>query len=275
VTALLLASHPGPTAAVTLFAALLLVGLDAPGSTVAVATLAVLAGQLSVGWSNDWWDADRDRAVGRRDKPVVAGRVTPVRLRTAALVAAVGCVCLSLATGWRPGVVHLAAVACAWAYNGRLKHTLWSWLPFAVSFGLLPMFLVLTLPGSPRAAWWAVAGGGLLGIGAHVVNVLPDLEDDAVTGVRGLPHRWGRTRAGVAAPAVLAAAALVVVLGPRVPPRGPTWVVAGAAVALAAAAGVVAVRRPHSRRPFTLSMAVAALCVVRLAAAGPQLVAGG
>ena len=39
---------------------------------VAVA-VAVLAGQLSTGWSNDWFDAGRDTAVGRTDKPIVAG----------------------------------------------------------------------------------------------------------------------------------------------------------------------------------------------------------
>lgn len=274
-TALLLASHLGPTAMVTALAALLLVGVGAPGSTVLVATGAVLAGQLSVGWSNDWWDAPRDLAVGRSDKPVVTGGVTPARLCTAALVAAVACTGLSLATGWRPGVVHLAAVAAAWAYNLRLKDTVWSWLPFAVAFGLLPMFLVLTLPDAPLAAGWAVAVGALLGVGAHIVNVLPDLEDDAATGVHGLPHRWGRTWSGVAAPAVLVVAALIAVLGPAGEPDGAVWAGAGLAGVLAVGAGVVAVRRPHSRWPFTLSMGVALVCGALLVAAGPRLVAGG
>ena len=33
--------------------------------------------------------------------------------------------------------------------------------------------------------------GALLGVGAHLVNALPDLADDEATGVRGLPHRLG------------------------------------------------------------------------------------
>src|SRR3712207_7375206 len=33
-----------------------------------------------------------------------------------------------------------------------------------------------------------------LGVGAHLLNVLPDLEDDAATGVRGLPHVLGPRR---------------------------------------------------------------------------------
>ncbi|MEJ1231435.1 MAG: hypothetical protein WDM88_13540 [Galbitalea sp.] len=31
--------------------------------------------------------------------------------------------------------------------------------------------------------------GGLLGAAGHFANTLPDLDDDATTGVRGLPHR--------------------------------------------------------------------------------------
>ena len=76
VRGLVAATHPGPTAVVTALSATLLVGLRAPGSVVALASSAVLAGQLSVGWSNDWLDAARDRAVGRTDKAVVAGLIT-------------------------------------------------------------------------------------------------------------------------------------------------------------------------------------------------------
>ena len=48
-----------------------------PGTPLArglLVTAAVLAGQLSIGWSNDLIDARRDRAVGRTDKPLAVGR---------------------------------------------------------------------------------------------------------------------------------------------------------------------------------------------------------
>ena len=57
------------------------------------------------------------------------------------------------------------------------------------------------------------AAGALLGVGAHLVNVLPDLADDEATGVRGLPHRIGARRLPVVAAGVLAAGSLVVALG--------------------------------------------------------------
>lgn len=272
VRGLVVASHFPPTVMVTAFALALSAGIGAGARTTTLVALAVLAGQLSVGWSNDWLDARRDVAVGRADKPVVSGLVTAATLRTAALVALAACVVLSLATGLLPGVVHVVAVGVAWSYNARLKATWWSWAPYAVSFGLLAVFVVLAAPGEGRPAPWAVAAAALLGVGAHVANTLPDLEDDAATGVRGLPHRLGRRTSSVLAPVLLAAASLLVVVAPPTPPGPVTWALGTVALVLALAAGAVGVARPRSRAPFALSMAVAGVCVVLLVLAAPAVV---
>lgn len=270
VVALVRAAHAGPTIAVTVFAGAYAAG--AAGASAGRATLvaaAVLAGQLSVGWSNDWIDAARDLAVGRADKPVVAGDVTPATLRRAALLAAAACVVLSLALGLRAALLHAVLVAAAWAYNARLKSTVWSWAPYAVAFGGLPSVATLGVPGGDDLApWWVTAGAALLGVGAHLANVLPDLEDDAATGVRGLPHRLGRRWTAFVAAGVLLLAVLLVVLGPPGAP-GPAAVVALAgAVGLAGSAVVVALSRTSSRWPFTAAMGVAGLAVVLLVALG-------
>jgi len=271
VRGLALASHAGPTVVVTALAGLFAAGVGSGPATTVLVVAAVLTGQLSVGWSNDWLDARRDLTVQRTGKPVVAGLVSARQVHAAALVAAGLCVVLSLATGLVAGLVHLVAVASAWTYNVLLKSTVWSWVPYAVSFGLLPLFVVLAGPGDRVAAPWAMTATALLGVGAHVANTLPDLEDDRATGVRGLPHRLGRTGASVLAPLVLAVAVAVVVLGPPGAPSVAGWVGGAAAVALAVAAGVVAVRRTTSRAPFALSMAVAAVCAVLLVLAGPDV----
>ncbi|GIG22763.1 membrane protein [Cellulomonas chitinilytica] len=263
---LALASHPGPTVAVTLFAAAMALGAGAPARTATLVTLAVLAGQLSIGWSNDWVDAARDAAVGRTDKPVGAGRLPVRAVRAAAWAAAAACVVLSATLGWRAGLLNVATVASAWSYNVRLKSSAWSWAPFAFSFGLLPMVVALALPGAPAASWWAVAGGALLGVGAHLANVLPDLEDDEGTGVRGAGHRLGRTGTSVLATGTLLAATLLVVVAPAGRPT-PAAVAAlvGAAV-LAVTGTLVALRATRSRLPFAAAIAVAAVDVVLLVA---------
>src|ERR1700678_1808507 len=77
VRALIIASHPIPSLAVTAMATLLTAEAAPPGFRawrVVLVALAVLAGQLSVGWSNDAVDADRD--AGRADKATAVGLVS-------------------------------------------------------------------------------------------------------------------------------------------------------------------------------------------------------
>ncbi len=246
VVAMALATHLGPTVAVTTVAALLAVTAGVgPGRAVLVAA-AVLAGQASIGWSNDWLDADRDAAVARTDKPTVQGLVTPARLRVAALVSIVLAVVLSLLLGPAPGVLLLGVVAGGWAYNARLKRTAASLVPYLVAFGLLPAGVVAAAPGTPAAPWWLIAAGAALGGAAHLANVAPDLEDDAATGVRGLPHRLGATVSALIAAALLGAASLVLVLGPDGPPTpvgALALVVAVPALVVAGLAGTERFRR--------------------------------
>mgnify|MGYP000032285484 CR=1 FL=1 len=138
VVALARATHPGPAVAVTTVATLLAVAAGTgPGRAVLVCA-AVLAGQASIGWSNDWLDADRDRAVARPDKPVVQGAVAPALLRTAALSSLALAVVLSLLLGVVPGLLLLVLVASGWAYNAGLKRTAASALPYVTGFGALP-----------------------------------------------------------------------------------------------------------------------------------------
>jgi 4-hydroxybenzoate polyprenyltransferase len=256
--ALLGACHPGPALAVTVLAGLLAgaVGLGPGGVTLVVA--AVLAGQLSIGWSNDLIDLARDRAVGRGDKPLVDGRVSERSVRVACGVALVATVPLSLACGWLAGLVHLVCVAAGWSYNLGVKATPWSWLPYAVAFGGLPAFISLTENPDQLPPLWMSLAGALLGVGAHFVNVLPDLADDAATGVRGLPHRLGARWSPVVAAAVLVAAAVVIVVGAPV-----TGVVA--VVALVVTAGLAAIALlARGRTPFRAAIAMALVDVAML-----------
>ena len=262
---LLLASHPGPTIAVSTLSGVLAVG-SGGGARSALIVAAVLAGQLSVGWSNDWVDAERDTLVARSDKPVATGRVAVGTVRAAAIAAAGACVVLSFLLGWAAGGVHLVAVASAWVYNLGLKRTAWSWAPYALSFGLLPLALALALPGRPTAAWWVMAAGALIGVGAHGANVLPDLRDDAATGVRGLPHRLGATGTTLGSAGSLLAATALLVLAPAGGATAEGAAALTAATAVAATGTVAAFRDQRSRLPFLASIVVAAVDVVLLVA---------
>ena len=245
-------------------------GRSAPGC-VAVA-VAVVAGQLSTGWSNDWFDASRDVANGRTDKPIVAGAVTVATVRVAALCALAACVPLSFLSGWRAALVHLVAVGSAWAYNAGVKATVLSPLPYALSFGLLPAFVTLGLPGHPWPRPALMGATALLGIGAHFINTLADREDDARSGIAGLPQRMSATACLFTGVALLAACAVAI------------WTLGGGsavirsvllAACLGAAAMVVATTlRGAPRAAWTWTLVTVLGCVVLFGVARPSLVTG-
>ncbi len=271
---LLAASHPEPAAAVTAVSAALAASAGRTAWGVVAVALAVMAGQLSVGWCNDYVDRDRDALVGRRDKPLARGDLSPGSVWTAAIVALVAVPFLSLLSGWRAAIVHCVAVALAWAYDLGLKATVLSVVPYAIAFGLLPVFVVLGLPGAPFPPWWAPLAGALLGAGAHFANALPDLADDLATGVRGLPQRLGAKVSQLLSIVLLLAASIVLAFAPGLPTSTASAVLV--VVALLAALALVVVgallgRRPGSRAPFRATMLVALLDVVLLIARGRAL----
>jgi len=272
---LLRACHPGPAAVVTVVAALLAVASGHPVAGVLTVTATVAASQLAVGWHNDWLDADRDAAVGRTDKPVAVGAVGRRTVGVGALVAAAVTVPLALPAGpWAAAAAGLG-LASALLYNWPLKSTPVSPLPYVVSFAALPTFVLLALPGSPWPPAWVLTAAGLLGAAAHFVNVLPDLADDARTGVRGLPHRFGAVGSGLIGGVLLLGSTAALVLGP---PGPPSWagLAAGAfaVVALPAAgyaAATAARRGVRAVGAFRAALAVALVDVLLLLVSGAGL----
>jgi 4-hydroxybenzoate polyprenyltransferase len=256
---LVLASHPIPGGAVTVIALLLAIGIGLPPARAVLFTVAVFVGQLSIGWSNDRIDVERDAASARADKPAAVGDVGLSILTVSTLLAVVVSTALFFLLGWRVGVVALFMNAAGWAYNLGLKATVLSGLTYLVGPGLLPVVAYLAEPASPP--WWTPVAGGLLGLGAHFANVLPDLRADEATGVRGLPHRLGLRAAIVVMAVVLAAASVVVVFGPGEPGL-PVLVAAAVAVLLACGSAGLGLRRPDSPLAFYAALGVALIDVV-------------
>lgn len=262
---LIRAAHIGPAVAVTLVVTLLASAADLGLAVATSVVAAVFAGQLTFGWGNDLLDVERDRAVGRTDKPIPGGQVTARAVLVALLVAAGACVALSILAGWRSAVLHLLVVLpSGHAYNAGMKATAWSWLPYATAFGSLPA--VVTLAGA-SPVWppsWMLGTAAALGVAAHFLNALPDFDDDHATGIRGLPHRLGARPSRVAAAAVLVTASVVAVLGPVGRPT--VLAVAALIVVLALAAVALAGR---GRAPFHAAIAIALVDVALLTVARP------
>jgi 4-hydroxybenzoate polyprenyltransferase len=262
--ALIAASHPGPSLAITVMAALLIAEAAPHGAGPVLAAPAMLAGQLSVGWSNDALDAARDTAAGRTDKPIARGDISSRAVWAAAFCALAASLAMAAAIGAPTAVIIVVILGAAWAYNVGLKSTPASGLMYLAGFGPIPAYATSVLSGHPLPRWQVTVAAAGVGLGAHFANVLPDLAADRATGVRGLPQRvaarWGPGAVRATALALLLAAS-VLLLAAASPSR--RW---AAAAGLAAAAMLAVVgARGGGRVPFLAAIGIAAVDVVLFA----------
>ncbi len=189
------ASHAAPTAAVTIVFTLFAWNLGWRGEQLLGVFVAVIAGQLSVGWSNDAFDAPTDREANRTNKPTLAYGIRPRSLWIAAFSAlTLSCVMSWTVAGLIGGTFHVFALTMAWLYNTVLSRTWWSWLPYALAFGAVPAFLTFGFNGEPPQIWM-VAIFAIIGVSAHIANALPDVESDKAAGLQGFVISLGSKKA--------------------------------------------------------------------------------
>ena len=267
-------THTGPAIAVTVVAVLLGIAVGLEPWRVIVLGVALLFDQVSLALSNDWIDADRDRAAGRTDKPVARGEIGVGFVRAGAWIAAAAAILLTLPLGLAATAAHIVAFASGWAYNAALKNSPVSVLPYAISFGLLPAIASLARPVPAFPAWWVFAAGALLGIAAHFANVLPDLDDDRRTGIQGLPHRLGLRPSIVITWVSLLLGAAAVTIGVATGPTGiPVFAIVGLMISLTVSVVglVIALRKGVGRWLFRLVIVAALVDVAMLVLAGTRM----
>lgn len=215
------ASHFGPTVLVTAVSYFFAQLFWWEGPSIVIA-IAIFAGQLVVGWSNDLIDYQDDLSHQRVKKPLVAGVITQKFLMSWLRVM----VPIALFTnlfgplGLIGGGLSIFAIAWAVAYNFYFKFTILSPLPFAIAFAALPSAMALSKDFTPPLWMWL--GGALLGTAAHFINVIKDMDEDRISGIGGLPQRSGKS-ASIAIAALLIALAIVLLLNSdlSLPPVAP------------------------------------------------------
>ena len=201
---LLQACHFGPSMLVTTVAFLIAQALwwEGPAYVIAVG---VLLGQLIVGWTNDLHDYEDDLKHNRVVKPLVSGLITPKQLRTAIFVVTPLAVLVNLfgPLGLKGGAVYLLGIGFGLAYNFYFKYTALSPLPYVIAFAALPASIVLAVDETPPL--WLMAAGSLLGVAAHIANVLKDFDEDGLSGIRSFPRIIGERASRLAIAAILLA----------------------------------------------------------------------
>jgi 4-hydroxybenzoate polyprenyltransferase len=204
------AAHFGPTVLVTSIAFFIAYSQFSLVGAAQVA-IAIFTGQLVVGWSNDVIDFQLDRAANRVKKPLVSGEITidllkkliPIALLSATVISFIG------PLGLLGTLVHLLGLLSATLYNLKLKSTIFSPMPYIISFGALPWAIFLAAGTTPPL--WLYLALALFTTAFHFLNVVKDLQWDIEQGVLGLPQRIGKTRSVITA-SILVIAGLFVLL---------------------------------------------------------------
>jgi 4-hydroxybenzoate polyprenyltransferase len=264
VLALINSSHPIPCLAVASLAGLFAIGSGIAWDRSLLIFFVVLLQQISVGLSNDWLDYKKDVIAGRKDKPAVNGTVKVSELRAGAIAAAVLAQAISFIFGPTAALVMFAMLVAGWAYNLGMKSNWTSFIPYAVGFGLIPIFVGQASTGTFWAEAWIVLAASLLGVSAHFANVLPDIEADSLTGVKSLPHILGQQLSALAI-AITALLATVIVVTQSAS-LDPAWATIGLAsnVAIVSLASLLSLRKNPPRAAFLLLILASLVNVVLL-----------
>ena len=216
------------------------------------------------GTAADIADAAAD-AQAKPWKAIPSGAVTRrVALITAFAFTIVG-LTLSATLGLHAWAIGVAGLSCGLVYDVWLKRTQFSWLPYAVAFPLLPIWVFVSTDSWSNRLWWVFPLGGVLGFALHLANQSPDIEGDRAAGAGGFAERFGEERAGQVACALFATCGLVatVVVGWG-SARG---LLTTGAVVVALVAATVVRRRGVTDGLFTaLAVGSAAMAVLFLSA---------
>ena len=209
-SAYLRAAHFGPTLIVTTTTFLLALSQYSIIEALRVA-IAIFAGQLVVGWSNDFIDAPLDIAAQRTKKPIVGKEIDPDQLRKSIVFALIAALLLSLLSplGLIGTLIHFLGLLSATLYNLKLKSTILSPVPYIVSFGALPW--AIYLPTENKPPLWLFIDFMLISVAFHFFNVLKDFQWDINQGVLGLPQRLGKKASLVISILLVGSAVMVLI----------------------------------------------------------------
>ena len=205
------ACHFGPTLIVTTIGFFFANHYWREGPAYVIA-FGIFTGQLVVGWTNDLYDYEDDLRHHRTNKPLVAGLITPSQLRKWIYIMTPLSFLINLLgpLGIQGGLVYMLGIACGLAYNFYFKFTLLSPLPYAIAFAALPSCTAISKDLTPPTWMWL--GGALLGMAAHFINVIKDMDQDQQSGINGLPQRLGKSKSIIAAAALIAGGLLTLVI---------------------------------------------------------------
>jgi 4-hydroxybenzoate polyprenyltransferase len=168
-------------------------GLPPLRSTFAL-VLAMAFIQIAIGVFNDYYDRDLDA----RAKPYRALPAGLVSFRLA-YWAAWTALAIGLGTAAILGLSSMLVLALGagmgFLYSARLKRSALSWLPYAIAYPIVPLWVWVSL-GKFRPEMLLVYPVAIaFSLGVHLCNQLRDYDDDTEQGMKGLAQFLGKETA--------------------------------------------------------------------------------
>lgn len=244
--------HPAPSLMTVLSAGafVLLAARGLPPLGLLLHLLAIeTAMQFSISAFNDYFDRHVD--AGRVDKPVAMGAISPRVAWALGTVLALAAILLALPLGGWVTALTAIGLGGGLLYDAGLKYTMLSWLPFSIAFPTLPLWAwagVHPDEGFPARLWWVVPVAGVLVLGIHLADTIPDIARDTEVGVRGLAHRLGLRRSLALCWGAFGGAILLTLILWSVIHYRPEWYLPGLAVSgLLMLAGVLTYLKDAAR----------------------------
>jgi 4-hydroxybenzoate polyprenyltransferase len=269
IRSLIYLGHPGPSVLVTIVLVAIagLAGRAVPDATRILQLVgAMLPVQLCIGVINDVVDLPAD-AMGKPHKPLVRKVIS----RSSATVLGVMLGAIGLACAATINLATLGfdalALGAGLAYDLGLRTTPLSWVPWWGGMAVLPLEAYASVGSIPSRLLALIPLSGLIALGLHFANALPDVDADRAAGRHSLPvivgvggSRWG-------GPAALGAA-VVLSLALAGPLGQWGWVLIGGLATLTLVLLGVIVSR--SSRPFPILAVATAVFAVSWLASLPR-----
>jgi len=162
-----------------------------PLQTTVALLLAMAAIQTSVGIFNDYYDRDLD-AVAKPYRALPAGLVSAQSAYRAAWIAVALGLGAAATLGLSSMLVLALGAAMGFLYSARLKRSVLSWLPYAIAYPMVPLWVWVSL-GKFRPEMFLIYPTAIpFSLGVHLCNQLRDYEDDTEQGMKGLTQHLGK-----------------------------------------------------------------------------------
>ena len=155
---------------------------------------AMASAQICIGITNEVCD----RHLDSRAKPwraIPAGYISVFSASVLGTFFGLAAIILSALSSIASWPLFLLGLASGLAYNFIFKRSAFGWLAYLIAYPLVPIWVFATLGNFENRLLLIFPLTVPFIFGVHLINQLPDFEDDAAFGIQNILHQMGKSKA--------------------------------------------------------------------------------